>query len=327
MIAVQLIVIAAAVVLTKSSPTIKCSNGKPQYHDIGKLERFVYVNPSGKLGDIQDLDCSLIIKRGREDVSQLRITFKTLNMAQPTESGVCDTDIATFMYRAKGESRSRQVLDDICGTEPSDRAYLDGRRVSYFKSYYVPFVQEQLRVKIKTSGSAFPRRFILKFTPVMDNSHLKAPDGCDQYFVGTKGTAVHRTLNYPFGSSVRTKVVSCFASGDSSKPLKSIDMMTKPIANEDDFLVGPLEGAQQGDACATSDRIEMSSPSVNGKVTTFCGSRFGERSDSKPNSKVTVNAEDGMVKMTFVPGDSNAPAVNDVGAHSVAFRFVVNFHF
>ncbi|KAI1306800.1 hypothetical protein HDE_00916 [Halotydeus destructor] len=208
-------------------------------------------NPSSGLDDIENLNCSLTIKRTIPLMTQLKITLLG----------------AVFVS-----------FDDF----------------------------DRVDVNIQTTGSDFGRNFNIKFEPVFNNTPNSAPTGCQKYLKAEDGDFIYRSLNYQFGSMTRVALVSCFDSGDPARPLKSITLTPKAIGREDAFRLGTLQGAQQEDACTNFDRLELSSPSSNGRVTPFCGSHFNESPGATTDGSVTVKATNGLVRVTFMP--SSLPA-------------------
>ncbi|CAL4125510.1 unnamed protein product, partial [Meganyctiphanes norvegica] len=117
--------------------------------------------------------CTMTISRP-DGVCQLRMDFKTFDLAQPGTTGQCTDD----QFTVTGERQ----FTYLCGQTPANwHFYLD-----------VNMQANPTEFKFTTSATSFNRRFRIKISMIPCSQEI--PSGCGQYF--KENTGMIHSFNY-----------------------------------------------------------------------------------------------------------------------------------
>ncbi|XP_014222809.1 uncharacterized protein LOC106649735 [Trichogramma pretiosum] len=118
------------------------------------------------------MNCSILVKKVDQQISQLRIDFHHFNIGQPNrKTGVCDDDIMVV--------RSGERTLHLCGWNSGQHIYVD-------------IGEEPVTINFRLPGSMTSRMWEMSVQQL--GFEQRAPAGCLQYARSVNGTL--RTLNY-----------------------------------------------------------------------------------------------------------------------------------
>ncbi|XP_014205988.1 uncharacterized protein LOC106637636 [Copidosoma floridanum] len=120
----------------------------------------------------QPMNCSVLVKKIDNQISQLRIDFLHFNVGQPNrKTGVCDDDVMLV--------RSGERTFQLCGWNSGQHIYMD-------------VGEEPVTINFRLLGGLVSRMWELRVVQL--GFEQRAPAGCLQYHQSANGTL--RTLNY-----------------------------------------------------------------------------------------------------------------------------------
>ncbi|EAT42827.1 AAEL005668-PA [Aedes aegypti] len=125
--------------------------------------------------------CTFTITPCSSSVCQLRIDFRSLNLAQPNGEGNCLTDVLTI---TGGSSE----VPSICGENTGQHVYINFSELN------------PITIRVSTTaGSLVDRMWNLQLSQISCASEFRAPEGCLQYYLEPSG--VISSFNYGFGAN------------------------------------------------------------------------------------------------------------------------------
>ncbi|XP_065219957.1 uncharacterized protein LOC135845378 isoform X2 [Planococcus citri] len=261
-----------------------------------------FTNPNfpGLINDVGE--CSVVIKKTAQDISQIRLDFMHFNLAQPNrKTGVCETDV--FMMRGG-------TYQDIklCGINSGQHLYYD-----------VENVNGPITITILLTSANTPRMWEIKISQIEFNR--RAPAGCTQYFPEPSG--IIQTMNYAINGRhlADQDYIICMrqAQGMCSiayEPCDENSFKIGPPVSENDIGSGDGElGAPGGSQNLNlfkecSDRVlmpcdseEFITPGGGPAVCDLlhCGNSFCSSSEQKP-CRIESSTTPFHIRVQFGPG-------------------------
>ncbi|XP_011500041.1 PREDICTED: uncharacterized protein LOC105363925 [Ceratosolen solmsi marchali] len=120
----------------------------------------------------QPMNCSILVKKIDQQVSQLKIDFLHFNIGQPNrKTGICDEDVLLL--------RSGEKTFQLCGWNSGQHIYID-------------ICEEPVTINFRLSGNLMSRMWEMRIIQL--GFEQRAPAGCLQYLQSNNG--ILKTLNY-----------------------------------------------------------------------------------------------------------------------------------
>ncbi|XP_008216930.1 uncharacterized protein LOC100120444 [Nasonia vitripennis] len=286
----------------------------------------------------QAMNCSVLVKKIEQQVSQLRIDFLHFNIGQPNRrTGVCDDDVMLV--------RSGEKTFQLCGWNSGQHIYVD-------------IGEEPVTINFRLPGNLTSRMWEMRVVQL--GFEQRAPAGCLQYLQAANGTL--KTLNYlPNGRylanhdyliCIRQEYGMCsvayapctedsFRIGGPNARIRNITTVQSPDEVDDGSGSAPESSGLSLTRC--KDRVlipcdfeEFITPGNDGAGicdlehcgTTFCGSSGGTSTattteSSEPTTAATAAAAAGSgcrvetsalpfhIRVAFGPGEDTGTSPED----------------
>lgn len=200
-----------------------------------------FVNPGYPGTSKEETECQITVDLISKSVCQLKLDFQTLDLAQPSAEGVCETDSLTI----EG-SLNDAGLPTLCGNNTGQHIYVN-----------IDPEGEGPAIKIKTGTSDFERKWNIIVTQIQCNSEDKAPDGCLQYYTAPSGVISSFNYKKPTADQITSEDVNSHLSGlDYSACLASRDGACS-VAWSPDADSSPYSLLMTGDALTETSSIGL----------------------------------------------------------------------